>query len=116
MSETKTIWVTGSKGFIGSELVNRLEKHGYRVVGTDSELSVCEPERLDAFANEIRPDIIINCAGIPRAATGISNRIKATRSQCPWRTKCRRCSKLRQCFDGANFYRRRIPCQNGGAR
>lgn len=77
MSETKTIWVTGSKGFIGSELVNRLEKHGYRVVGTDSELSVCEPERLDAFANEIRPDIIINCAGIPRAATGISNRIKA---------------------------------------
>ncbi len=34
MSETKTIWVTGSKGFIGSELVNRLEKHGYRVVGT----------------------------------------------------------------------------------
>ena len=77
MSETKTIWVTGSKGFIGSELVNRLEKHGYRVVGTDSELSVCEPERLDAFANEIRPDIIINCAGIPRAATGIGNRIKA---------------------------------------
>ena len=40
-------------------------------------MSVCEPERLDAFANEIRPDIIINCAGIPRAATGISNRIKA---------------------------------------
>lgn len=77
MSETKTIWVTGADGFIGSEVVSRLEKAGYRVVGTDAELSVCEPERLDAFANEIRPDVIVNCAGIPRAATGLGNRIKA---------------------------------------
>lgn len=77
MSETKTIWVTGANGFIGSEVVSRLEKAGYRVAGTDAELSVCEPERLDAFANEIRPDVIVNCAGIPRAATGLGNRIKA---------------------------------------
>jgi dTDP-4-dehydrorhamnose reductase len=77
MSETKTIWVTGAKGFIGGELVSHLEDYGYRVVGTDEELSVCELERLESFANEVRPDVIINGAGISRAATGISNRIKA---------------------------------------
>ena len=77
MSENKTIWVTGAKGFIGSEVVRRLEANGYIVAATDSELSVCELERLEAFANEVRPDVIINCAGIPRAVTGVGNRIKA---------------------------------------
>lgn len=72
-----TIWITGAKGFLGSELVKRLSAEGYRVVGTDSELSVGEIDRLEAFANELRPDVIINCAGIPRAATGLGNRIKA---------------------------------------
>ena len=77
MSDTKTIWVTGDKGFIGKELVERLGAYGYRVVGTDTELSVCEQERLIAFAVELRPDVIINAAGISRASTGLSNRIKA---------------------------------------
>lgn len=77
MSETKTIWVTGSKGFIGGELTRRLLKYGYRVVGTDTELSVVEPERLQAFAIELQPDVVINAAGISRSATGINNRIKA---------------------------------------
>lgn len=77
MSDTKTIWVTGSQGFIGKELVERLGKAGYRVVGTDAELSVCEQERLVAFAVELRPDVIINAAGIPRASAGLTNRIKA---------------------------------------
>ena len=78
MSDTKTIWVTGSKGFIGGELVRRLQTYeNYRVVGTDTELSVTNAERLQAFALELKPDIIINAAGISRGATGISNRIKA---------------------------------------
>lgn len=76
MSET-TVWVTGAKGFLGAELVKRLSAEGFRVVGTDAELSVGEPERLEAFANELRPDVIVNCAGIPRASTGLGNRIKA---------------------------------------
>lgn len=76
MAET-TVWITGAKGFLGTELVKRLSAEGFRVVGTDAELSVGEPERLEAFANELRPDVIVNCAGIPRAATGLGNRIKA---------------------------------------
>lgn len=77
MAEKEVIWVTGAKGFLGTEIAKRLEHHGYTVVGTDSELSVCEPERLESFANEVRPYAIVNCAGIPRAATGLSSRIRA---------------------------------------
>ncbi|MEF2656118.1 MAG: NAD(P)-dependent oxidoreductase [Eggerthellaceae bacterium] len=77
MSDKKTIWITGSKGFIGGELTRRLGDYGYRVVGTDTELSVAEPSRLEAFAIELQPDVIINSAGISRNATGINNRLKA---------------------------------------
>ena len=59
MAET-TVWITGAKGFLGAELVKRLSAEGFRVVGTDAELSVGEPERLEAFANELRPDVIVN--------------------------------------------------------
>lgn len=77
MTAKKTIWITGAAGYIGGELAQRLEQAGYRVVGTDKELSVTEPNRLDTFANELRPDVIINCAGIPRRAAGLKNRINA---------------------------------------
>lgn len=51
MSDIKTIWITGAKGFIGGELVRRLQNLGtYRVIGTDTELSVTDAERLQAFA------------------------------------------------------------------
>ncbi len=74
---TKRIWLTGAYGFVGSELAKRLEKEGYEVIGTGRELSVTEPERLEAFAVEVQPDIVINAAGIPRDAASLSNRIKA---------------------------------------
>lgn len=77
MGQENVVWITGATGFLGTELVARFEKAGYNVVGTDSELSVCEPERLEAFAEEIQPGIIVNCAGIRREATGLSNRVKA---------------------------------------
>ena len=38
---------------------------------------VTDPERIDAFAQDLRPDVVINCAGISRAVTGLSNRIHA---------------------------------------
>jgi dTDP-4-dehydrorhamnose reductase len=71
------IWVVGSQGYMGTGVVKRLQAAGYRVVGTDSELSVREYDRLEAFAEEIQPRAIVNCAGIRRDATGLSNRIKA---------------------------------------
>ena len=77
MSNENIVWVTGSAGFIGGVLVRRFEREGYVVVGTDVELSVTESDRIEAFANEVRPSVIINSAGIPRAGVGLSNRVKA---------------------------------------
>ena len=77
MSDSNIIWVTGAKGFLGSELSERFTNYGFDVVGTDAELSVAETERMEAFAQEIHPIAIVNCAGIRRDATGLSNRIKA---------------------------------------
>ncbi len=73
----KLVWITGSAGFVGGVMMRGLPKAGYRVVGTDAELSVCEPERLEAFAQEVHPDIIVNCAGIRRDATTLDNKVRA---------------------------------------
>lgn len=77
MSENKRVWITGANGYLGSELTRYLGEYGFEVVGTDAELSVTEPERMEAFAHEVHPVAIVNCAGIRRDATGLSNRIKA---------------------------------------
>ncbi|MDO5334830.1 MAG: SDR family oxidoreductase [Coriobacteriia bacterium] len=77
MSDKKTIWITGSKGFLGSEFVKRFSDLGYNVIGTDYEVTVCDADKVCSFAVEVQPDVIINCAGIPRSVTGLSNRIKA---------------------------------------
>ena len=78
MDYKETIWVTGCKGFLGREIVKRLKAtYNCTVVGTDKELMVTDPERIDAFAQDLRPDVVINCAGISRAITGLSNRIHA---------------------------------------
>lgn len=77
MSRNKIVWITGATGFLGSELVRHFKKAGYTVAGTGSELSVTEPERLEAFAEELQPQVIVNCAGIRREMTGLDNRAKA---------------------------------------
>ena len=77
MSEKKKIWVTGASGYMGQALMPRLTKAGYEVVGTDKRLDITDGERLQDFAQELRPFAIINCAGIRRDATTLLNRIKA---------------------------------------
>lgn len=77
MSNGKVVWVTGSEGFVGTVMTKGLEQAGYAVVGTDAELSVTEPERLEAFAEEVQPSIIVNCAGIRRDATTLDTKAKA---------------------------------------
>ncbi len=76
-SNGKTVWVTGSAGFVGGVMMRGLNLGGYKTVGTDAELSVCEPERLEAFAGEVRPDYIVNCAGIRREIATIDNKVRA---------------------------------------
>ena len=77
MSDRNVVWVTGSSGFLGSVVCERMERAGFTVLGTNSEVSVCDPERLEAFAEEVQPGVVINCAGIRRDATSLSDRIKA---------------------------------------
>ncbi len=78
MDIKETIWVTGCNGFLGREIVKRLkETYNCTVVGTDTELSVTDPDLVDAFAQDLRPDVVINCAGISRSVTGLGNRIHA---------------------------------------
>lgn len=44
MDYKETIWVTGCKGFLGREIVKRLEAtYNCTVVGTDKELMVTDP-------------------------------------------------------------------------
>ena len=77
MSNGKVVWVTGNEGFVGTVVTKGLEQAGYAVVGTDAELSVTEPERLEAFAEEVQPSVIVNCAGIRRDATTLDTKAKA---------------------------------------
>ena len=77
MDKENIVWVTGAAGFVGGVLARRFKEEGYTVVGTDTELSVTEAERIEDFAVRVRPSVIVNCAGIPRAGVGIFNRAKA---------------------------------------
>lgn len=77
MSNENIAWVTGAAGFVGGVVCKAFEQAGYTVVGTDVELSVTESERLEAFANQVRPSVVVNAAGIKRSDVGLSNRIKA---------------------------------------
>ena len=77
MSENKIIWVTGGKGNIGSEIARYAESQGYDVAVTDDELSVTEGNMLEAFAADLHPFAVINCAAVQKDATTIGNRIKA---------------------------------------
>ncbi len=77
MTSKGIVWITGCRGFLGGEMVDRFEKAGYNVVGTDVELSITEGDRLRAFAEEVQPSIVVNCAGIRREATTLGTRVKA---------------------------------------
>ena len=77
MTDSKKLWVTGANGFVGTSVMKYAEKIGYTVLATPSDLSVCEAERLEAFAEEARPDVIVNCAGIRKEAITLGNRVQA---------------------------------------
>ena len=56
MTSKGIVWITGCRGFLGGEMVDRFEKAGYNVVGTDVELSITEGDRLRAFAEEVQAE------------------------------------------------------------
>ena len=59
----KKVLLLGKDGMLGSELLSRLENKGYEVVGTTYKtLDICNRDDVINKANEVKPDIIINCA------------------------------------------------------
>lgn len=68
MDAKTTVWVTGSKGYLGRAIVRRLavcvEK--YRVMDTDIDVDITDLEAVRTFVERNRPEVIINCAGIRR--------------------------------------------------
>lgn len=77
MGSKKTLWITGAQGFVGAELCRYFRTWGYNVIGTDQEVSVCRVDELVSFASRVKPQVIINCAGIRRDEADLCNRIKA---------------------------------------
>lgn len=65
----RTAVVTGAAGGLGRVLVERLAREGYAVVGADLEggdrvLDVTDPAACRALADELRPRVWINNAGV----------------------------------------------------
>ena len=56
------IWLTGSRGMLGTELSQLLEKAGLPYIGTDREVDITDPAALAGFASAQPFTWIINCA------------------------------------------------------
>lgn len=57
------IWIVGSKGLLGSSLVECCKKKGIEAVGTDrQEADICNQGQLRTKAMELNPTHIVNCA------------------------------------------------------
>jgi len=56
------IWLIGSKGMLGTELSQLLEKAGLPCIGTDREVDITDPAALRDFASARPINWIVNCA------------------------------------------------------
>lgn len=57
------VFVTGSKGQLGYDVVNELEKRGHTAIGVDiEELDITDAEAVDKMITEATPDAVIHCA------------------------------------------------------
>lgn len=60
-----TIWITGSNGRLGSVLKEKLKRNpAYKIIGTDQDVDITDPDLVSRFADIHSPDIIINCASV----------------------------------------------------
>ena len=56
------IWLIGNKGMLGTELSRLLDARGLDWTGSDREVSMLDPDALEAFAAGKHLDWVINCA------------------------------------------------------
>lgn len=64
MMQHSTIWITGSKGQLGSE-ISLMASHfpGLEIKGTDiDDLDITDLKQAERFVEQFRPDFLINCA------------------------------------------------------
>lgn len=62
---TRTIWVTGASGKLGSALVNCLSQNvDNKIIGTDLDVDITDADAIHQIVELYRPSIIVNCAGI----------------------------------------------------
>lgn len=60
----KTIWVVGSLGNVGSDMIKQLDCLEYEIIETDKdEVDITDEEEVSTYMNMNRPDVVINCAG-----------------------------------------------------
>ncbi|WP_100065578.1 dTDP-4-dehydrorhamnose reductase [Miniphocaeibacter massiliensis] len=65
MSYETQIWIAGSNGRIGSELIKILNPEDYEILATDiDEVDITDSKIVNLYVDMHRPEIIINCAGI----------------------------------------------------
>ena len=61
----KKIWITGAEGHIGTALLDLLEGVEYQLLPTDiEEVDITKIDEVTQFVHVIRPDVVINCAGL----------------------------------------------------
>ena len=61
------VLVTGSKGQLGSDLINELTARGHVAVGVDvEEMDVTDRAAVKKVINSVKPDVVIHCAAWTR--------------------------------------------------
>ncbi len=74
--------ITGASGFIGRAMSDRFAQAGYNVTGWDiadapdrtiKRVDLCDPGEIDRALCDVRPDIVIHCAGSANVSASMSD-------------------------------------------
>ena len=61
--DPRTILVTGAQGMLGTDLCRVLAEAGGRIIAADlCEFDITDPAAARAFVQDVRPEVIVNCA------------------------------------------------------
>lgn len=71
------VWVTGSRGLLGTAVCAQLDREGIACVGTDAELDIRDPAALASFAEATGFTHVINCAAYTKVDQCESNEAEA---------------------------------------
>ncbi len=71
------IWVTGSKGMLGRDLIKSLEKSGLEVIASDIEVDITNRSQVLSFVKDKAIGAIVNCSAYTAVDTAEDEREKA---------------------------------------